>query len=176
MPPESIWTAILRIAVPAILAGAIGAGIALYGVRLTNAHNAAENAANREHAAKMWDIETRQKAKREHHEAIITEFMSLEKAAGELETNLSSPERRAAAERLQERLRSFEQRLHLSCLFIPEAILEAVSRAFTAFSASCGVSKGDDAVPAFSPEKKRSFKDEFIQFTVAARKDLRYED
>jgi hypothetical protein len=49
MPPESIWTALLRIAIPAILAGAVGAGLTLYGVRQTNRHNAAENAANRQH-------------------------------------------------------------------------------------------------------------------------------
>jgi hypothetical protein len=49
MPPESIWTALLRLAIPTILGAGLGAGLTLYGVRLTNRHNAAENTENRQH-------------------------------------------------------------------------------------------------------------------------------
>jgi hypothetical protein len=49
VPPESVLTALLKLAIPAILAAGVGAGLTLYGVRQTNKHNAAENTANREH-------------------------------------------------------------------------------------------------------------------------------
>jgi hypothetical protein len=49
MPPESIWTALLKVVLPTILGAGLGAGITLYGLRQTNKHNAAENQANREH-------------------------------------------------------------------------------------------------------------------------------
>src|ERR1035438_5545614 len=49
MPPESIWTALLKVVLPTILGAGLGAGITLYGLRQTNKHNATENMANREH-------------------------------------------------------------------------------------------------------------------------------
>lgn len=49
MPPESIWTSLLKVAIPTVLGAGLGAGITLYGVWLTNKRNAAENAANRQH-------------------------------------------------------------------------------------------------------------------------------
>jgi len=44
-PPETVWTALLKLAFPSIL----GAGFALLGVWLTNRNHATENAANRDH-------------------------------------------------------------------------------------------------------------------------------
>jgi hypothetical protein len=52
MPPESIWTSLLKL-IPAILAGGVGGGITLFGVGQTNKRNAAENAANREHQLRL---------------------------------------------------------------------------------------------------------------------------
>jgi hypothetical protein len=49
MPPETLWTTLLKLAIPTLLGAGLGAGLTLYGVRLTNKHNAAENAANRRH-------------------------------------------------------------------------------------------------------------------------------
>jgi hypothetical protein len=46
MPPTNPWLHLIEIVVP----GIIGAGLALFGVWLTNKRNAAENAANRQHA------------------------------------------------------------------------------------------------------------------------------
>jgi len=57
--PESVWTTLVRLVIPTILGGGLGAGLALYGVRLTNRHHAVESAANRQH---QLDIE-RMKAK-----------------------------------------------------------------------------------------------------------------
>lgn len=56
MPPESIWTSLLKVAIPTVLGAGLGAGITLYGVWLTNKRNAAENAANREHALNIERI------------------------------------------------------------------------------------------------------------------------
>jgi hypothetical protein len=53
MPPERVWTALLKVALPTILGAGLGAGIALYGLRQTNKHNAAENAANRENQFRL---------------------------------------------------------------------------------------------------------------------------
>jgi hypothetical protein len=49
MPSESAWTTLVKLVIPTIL----GAGLALYGVRQTNKHNTAENAANREHQLRL---------------------------------------------------------------------------------------------------------------------------
>src|ERR1019366_5451330 len=49
MPPENIWTTLLKVAIPTILGAGLGAGLALYGVRQTNKHNAA----NREHQLRL---------------------------------------------------------------------------------------------------------------------------
>jgi hypothetical protein len=46
MPPTNPWTHLVELVVP----GIIGAGLALFGVWLTNKNNAAANAANRQHA------------------------------------------------------------------------------------------------------------------------------
>jgi hypothetical protein len=54
MPPESIWTALLKLAIPTILAAIVGSGITFYGVWLTNKRNSTENEANRKH---QLDIE-----------------------------------------------------------------------------------------------------------------------
>jgi hypothetical protein len=178
MPPESIWATLVKLAVPTILGAGLGAGLTLYGVGKTNKHNAAENAANREHAAKMRDWETKQTAKREHYEALITEFLGLEKAARELETKLSSPspERHKAVEGLREQLRSFKRRVNISYLFIPVTIIESLSRALDAFSEAYDVPEDANAAPTFASAKTKSFKDEFNGFVIAARKDLGYED
>jgi hypothetical protein len=45
MPPESIWAAIFKLAIPTVLAAAVGAGITFFGVRQTNKHHATKNAA-----------------------------------------------------------------------------------------------------------------------------------
>ena len=45
MPPTNPWMHLVELVVP----GIIGAGLALFGVWLTNKHNAATNAANRQH-------------------------------------------------------------------------------------------------------------------------------
>jgi DNA repair exonuclease SbcCD ATPase subunit len=49
MPRESFWTGFLKVALPTILAAALGSGITFYGLKQTNKHHAAENAANRQH-------------------------------------------------------------------------------------------------------------------------------
>jgi len=53
MPLESIWTTLVKLAIPTILAAGLGAGLALYGVGKTNKHNEAENAANRKHQLQL---------------------------------------------------------------------------------------------------------------------------
>jgi len=53
MPPESVWTMLFKVVIPTILGAGLGAGLALYGVRQTNKHNTAENAANREHQLRL---------------------------------------------------------------------------------------------------------------------------
>ena len=53
-PPTSPWMHLVELVVP----GIIGAGLALFGVWLTNKHNAAENRANRSFALKR-DVLTR---------------------------------------------------------------------------------------------------------------------
>jgi hypothetical protein len=50
MPVETLSTTLLKLAIPTLLGAGLGAGLTLYGVRLTNKHNAAENAATRQHS------------------------------------------------------------------------------------------------------------------------------
>jgi hypothetical protein len=52
MPPTNPWVHLVEIVVP----GIIGAGLALFGVWLTNRNNAATNAANRQHALDIEKI------------------------------------------------------------------------------------------------------------------------
>jgi hypothetical protein len=52
MPPTNPWVHLVEIVVP----GIIGAGLALFGVWLTNKNNAATNAANRQHALDIEKI------------------------------------------------------------------------------------------------------------------------
>ena len=47
--PESVWTALFKVAIPTILGAALGSGITLYGLRQTNKHQSTENEANRRH-------------------------------------------------------------------------------------------------------------------------------
>jgi hypothetical protein len=174
MPPTNPWMHLVELVVP----GIIGAGLALFGVWLTNKNNAATNAANRGHAAKMRDWETKQTAKREHYEALITEFFGLQQAARKLETEtkLPPPERKELLESFLKHNESFLQRLNISYLFIPEAIIDGVSSAYDAFNKAYWVPENADAVFTFNSTQKESFSHEFTKLVVAARKDLGYED
>jgi hypothetical protein len=53
MPPTNPWMHLVELVVP----GIIGAGLALFGVWLTNKHNAATNAANRKHELEKLNLD-----------------------------------------------------------------------------------------------------------------------
>jgi hypothetical protein len=54
MPPANPWMRLVEL----VVSGIIGAGLALFGVWLTNKNNAAENEANRKH---QFEVNSRQK-------------------------------------------------------------------------------------------------------------------
>jgi hypothetical protein len=88
MSPESVWATVLKLAIPTILAAGLGAGITVYGVRLTNKHNAAENAANREHQLRLEtakaEIAAKYKSQDNRWEFQKTVYVSLIKDTTEL--------------------------------------------------------------------------------------------
>lgn len=71
IPPEEIWTAIFKIAVPAILAGAVGASITLYGVSLTNRHNRRLNEQNHKYEAEKWQRQEQLQIKKDFYFSLI---------------------------------------------------------------------------------------------------------
>jgi hypothetical protein len=93
MPPESVWTTLLKLAIPTILGAGLGAGLTLYGVRQTNKHNASENTANREHQLRVEiakaDIAARYKSQDRRWEFRKEVYVNLLNATSDLADNYS---------------------------------------------------------------------------------------
>src|ERR1039457_1382858 len=70
MPPESIWTTLLKLAIPTILGAGLGAGSALLGVRLTHKYE-----------TDRWQRREQLQVRKDFYFSVIT-------AANEFRTNL----------------------------------------------------------------------------------------
>jgi hypothetical protein len=71
MPPESAWASLLKLAIPAVLAGAVGGGIAIYGVSLTNRHQQRQNKAHHTHEILKWRNEQQFQLRKEFYLTLI---------------------------------------------------------------------------------------------------------
>lgn len=172
MPPESIWTTLVKLAIPTLLGAGLGAGLTLYGVGKTNKHNASENAANRKHALQMWDQQTRWTAKREHYEALVLGLTALLALATKIRVE-EAPENKALLidQFLTELLRA-APKLEVSKLFIKREILALhdttceTLRSIAVFAS--------DPVPDRMDAALKAFQNRLNEFIDAARQDLGY--
>jgi hypothetical protein len=170
MPPTNPWVHLVELVVP----GIIGAGLALFGVSLTNRHNRTLNEANHKYETEQWDRKMRWTAKKERYETLTADLGTL----FSLMINYEAEKGRGTKQgdefkRILDHGAVITRNAKVTRLFAGDDVNRAYRGAIAAFGVAVGFierhsggTESKDAIKAFTDAE-----DAFI---AAARKDLGY--
>lgn len=160
MPPETIWTTLLKLAIPTLLGAGLGAGLTLYGVRLTNKHNAAENAANRRHQLQVEtskaELAAKYRSQDNRWDFRKDVYVHLIKTSHDI---LRSFHNLAHAAKLKTDPQEARRKLAMATVEAERPHLTASINEFTTYAALAPLATADDVLPLLAAASKQVFRE-----------------